>query len=247
MKFTYKLFILHVISTIALISAIIWSGAIDWTITAIVYCVVAISLTVTYHRYLAHRSFEFRWNWLRNLFITICTVGSGFGSPFAWVAIHREHHRHSDTVLDPHLGNRLSNLPHIHLTSMFLEPKIKYATDIARDSWCRMLHNHYFLLHCLWAITLLVIDPWLVISAYLVPLCLLWHSGNLVNSISHLWGYKNYPDNGGRNNWFVALVFFGEWHNNHHKFPLRAKHGVKWWEFDPAYWLIRLVGRKVII
>lgn len=107
------------------------------------------------------------------------------------------------------------------------------------------LHNHYFKLHLLWASTLCIINPNLVLSAYLVPLCILWHAGNIVNSLSHLWGYRNHKTNDkSKNNWLVALIFFGEWHNNHHNQPNKAKHGEKWWEIDVAYWVIRILGKN---
>src|SRR6267143_167022 len=35
------------------------------------------------------------------------------------------------------------------------------------------------------------------------------------------------------NNWWVALLTFGEgWHNNHHAHPVSARHGLAWYEFD---------------
>ena len=61
---------------------------------------------------------------------------------------------------------------------------------------------------------------------------------------SHIWGYRshNTPD-GSTNLWWVALITLGEgWHNNHHAFPRSAKHGLRWWEVDVTYWLIRLMG-----
>jgi len=33
---------------------------------------------------------------------------------------------------------------------------------------------------------------------------------------------------------------FGEsWHNNHHAFPTSAKFGLRWWEIDLGYIVIR--------
>jgi stearoyl-CoA desaturase (delta-9 desaturase) len=29
------------------------------------------------------------------------------------------------------------------------------------------------------------------------------------------------------------------WHNNHHAFPTSARHGLRWWQVDFSYWLIR--------
>jgi fatty-acid desaturase len=246
MKHTHKLLSLHIVATIAIFFQIFLGNWQDWLITLIVYTVVAIGLTMTYHRYLAHRSFDFKYEWLRKVWITICTIGSGFSSPLAWVAIHREHHRFTDTDKDRHLGTKLKYLPGLHLKSMLIEPRLKYAVDIARDPWCNLMHTHYFKLHIIWAILLFIINPWLVISAYLVPVCLLWHSGNLVNSMSHLYGYKNFATKDqSKNNPVVALLFFGEWHNNHHAFPGSAKHGYKWWEIDITYYLIKIFGKNI--
>jgi stearoyl-CoA desaturase (delta-9 desaturase) len=64
-----------------------------------------------------------------------------------------------------------------------------------------------------------------------------WHITWSVNSITHVWGYRNYEtDENSRNNWFVALVSNGEgWHNNHHADQRSAAHGHRWWEFDVTY------------
>jgi stearoyl-CoA desaturase (delta-9 desaturase) len=58
-------------------------------------------------------------------------------------------------------------------------------------------------------------------------------------------GYRNFDTPDTSNNWWlVALIGGGEgWHNNHHKFPRAANLGVKWWEFDPGYWVIRMIRR----
>jgi stearoyl-CoA desaturase (delta-9 desaturase) len=38
----------------------------------------------------------------------------------------------------------------------------------------------------------------------------------------------------------VALLTMGEgWHNNHHHHPATARQGVRWWEIDMAYWVLR--------
>jgi stearoyl-CoA desaturase (delta-9 desaturase) len=62
----------------------------------------------------------------------------------------------------------------------------------------------------------------------------------LVNSAAHLWGYRSYntPD-ASRNNWFVALLTWGEgWHNNHHAYPRLARMGLQWFELDVTYAII---------
>jgi stearoyl-CoA desaturase (delta-9 desaturase) len=38
----------------------------------------------------------------------------------------------------------------------------------------------------------------------------------------------------------VGILAMGEgWHNNHHAFPSSARHGLRWWEFDPSWLLIK--------
>jgi len=63
-----------------------------------------------------------------------------------------------------------------------------------------------------------------------------WHVSAFVNSVSHLWGYRNYETNdGSRNNLFVGYFAHGEgWHNNHHADQRSARHGHQWWEAIPG-------------
>ena len=73
-----------------------------------------------------------------------------------------------------------------------------------------------------------------------------WHITWSVNSVTHMWGYRNYDtDENSKNNWLVGLIANGEgWHNNHHAQPRAAAHGHKWWEFDVTYLTIQ--GLKAV-
>ncbi|KAL0855343.1 hypothetical protein Bca101_060496 [Brassica carinata] len=65
----------------------------------------------------------------------------------------------------------------------------------------------------------------------------------LVNSVCHIWGTRawNTP-NLSKNNWWVAIITFGEgWHNNHHAFEFSARHGLEWWQLDVTWYLIRFL------
>ena len=70
-----------------------------------------------------------------------------------------------------------------------------------------------------------------------------WHITWSVNSVTHVWGYRNYdtPDVS-RNNTLIALPAAGEgWHHNHHADSRSARHGHKWWEIDLTWMVIRLL------
>jgi stearoyl-CoA desaturase (delta-9 desaturase) len=73
---------------------------------------------------------------------------------------------------------------------------------------------------------------------------LVWHITWAVNSVTHLWGYRNYEtDEDSRNNVIVGLIANGEgWHNNHHADPRSARHGHRWWEIDNTYLTIRFLA-----
>ena len=68
-----------------------------------------------------------------------------------------------------------------------------------------------------------------------------WHITWSVNSVTHLWGYRNYRTNDfSRNNIFIGLISNGEgWHNNHHADPRAACHGHRACEFDVTWLTIR--------
>jgi fatty-acid desaturase len=85
--------------------------------------------------------------------------------------------------------------------------------------------------------------PWLVWGGF-VRSVLVLHTTWLVNSATHVWGYRTYATRDDSTNlWWVALVTFGEgWHNNHHAFPTSARQGLEWWELDLTYAVIRVLA-----
>ena len=75
------------------------------------------------------------------------------------------------------------------------------------------------------------------------------HATWLVNSATHMWGRRRFATrDDSRNNWWVALMTFGEgWHNNHHAHPVSARHGLAWYEFDPSFLQIKLLEKLGVI
>jgi len=75
----------------------------------------------------------------------------------------------------------------------------------------------------------------------LVRVFLVHHVTWSVNSACHLWGLRPFrSDDESRNNIVFGVLAMGEgWHNTHHAFPTSARHGLRWWEIDASYWVIR--------
>jgi stearoyl-CoA desaturase (delta-9 desaturase) len=59
--------------------------------------------------------------------------------------------------------------------------------------------------------------------------------------VCHLWGRQPFQCHDHcQNNFLFGALGLGEgWHNNHHAFPTSAKHGLRWWQLDVSYWVIR--------
>ena len=78
----------------------------------------------------------------------------------------------------------------------------------------------------------------------LVRIFLTHHVTWSINSVCHLWGGRPYPGHDhSRNNVLFGVVGMGEgWHNNHHAFPTSARHGLRWWQLDVSYYVIRALA-----
>jgi fatty-acid desaturase len=197
-------------------------------------------------------------------FLGVCCLQ---GSPSRWVATHRRHHEHADDEPDPHspiIGFLWAHIGWVLIKNETMESGglyLNYAKDILRDdfyAWIEDRKMWIWLVFMSWGVFFsgglaaglllgwplpqaaqfgLSVWLWGVIVRTVVHCHFTWS----VNSVTHLWGYRNYEtaDNS-RNNALIAFISNGEgWHNNHHADPHSARHGHKWWEIDVAWLTIR--------
>jgi len=201
-------------------------------------------MTMTFHRLLSHRSWRApRWF---EIFGTLCGTYGLTGSSVGWVSVHREHHHHTDTDLDPH-GPKHKGFAKVQWFSMFERPNPRYSLHLIRDQFHLWLHRHYIILHLCIFVSLTLINPWLLLCAYLTPAALLWNAGSFINTLTHMIGYRNHQTSDDSTNiWWLGYLMWGEgWHNNHHNSPGRSQFGEKWWEFDLGGWLIAKIDTSV--
>ena len=209
-----------------------------------------LGITLCYHRLLAHRSFKVP-KWLEYA-LTLCGSLALQSGPIKWVATHRVHHAFSDRPQDPHSPQR--GFWWAHMLWLFAADEIldnpmkfrRYAPELVKDRVHRFLEATSAWQSVVLGIALFALGglPWLVWGMFL-RLVFVYHITWLVNSAGHLWGYQSYNTNeGSRNNWWVALLSYGEgWHNNHHAYLHSAAHGLRWWEVDVTYLTICLLGQ----
>ncbi len=227
-----------------------------FTWQALLLCVVlhwvtgGLGITLTYHRLLTHRSFEVRPKWLEYL-MTALGASASEGGAIGWVADHRKHHAHSDDEDDVHSPSRGFGWAHMFwwmtpdITAVHTDDYYKkWAPDLYKDPVHRLMDKYFILIPIAGAIALYAIGgmPYLV-WGFFARTVLVLHATWLVNSATHVWGYRSHETRDNSTNlWWVALVTYGEgWHNNHHAFQTSARHGMKWWEVDTTYWTIRVM------
>ncbi|MEZ5967025.1 MAG: acyl-CoA desaturase [Planctomycetota bacterium] len=248
--------VLHVGAVAAPFTGI--SSVAVWTCIGL-YVARMFFVTAFYHRYFAHRTF--RTGRKRQFGMALLGTTSAQRGPLWWAAHHRKHHKWSDRERDAHSPRH--GLWHSHVTWFMrrdnLATDLEQVRDLARFRELRFLDRFDTLGALVLAFATYAGGVWLeqrgVATSGAQMLCwgfclstvLLFHCTSLVNSAGHLVGSRPY-DTGddSRNSAWLALLTFGEgWHNNHHRYPVAARQGFRWWQWDLSYyglWALAALG-----
>lgn len=233
----------------------------SWTalnIFLISYTIKALGITAGFHRYFAHRSFKTS----RAFQFVLGLLGTSAvqGGILWWASHHRGHHQHSDQKEDLHSPVSHSAF-HSHLGWMWSKdcfmPSKHKLLDFARFPELKLLNKYYMYLIMAQGLAFYVLGELLsytyptlqtsgaqvFVWGFLLSTVWNWHVTFSINSVCHLFGSKRYQSNDeSRNNWLFGILAFGEgWHNNHHKFGWSARNGLMWWEWDPTYYLLKIL------
>lgn len=228
------------------------------------YVLTLIGITVGFHRHFAHCTF--RTHTVVRVILAILGSMACQGPLTYWVSNHRRHHQYSDQPGDPHSPffqeekslHGWSKFWHSHVGWMFdhkITNTFLFTKDLMRDPVISQVNQLYYL----WILLGLAIPTILgglftgtimgAVSGFLwggcVRLFLIYHFTSSINSITHLFGSRPFETNEySRNNIWLAIPTGGEaWHNNHHAFPHSAAFGLKWWQFDFGYLVIRVLKK----
>tara|TARA_B100000965_G_scaffold346379_1_gene317689 strand:- start:1206 stop:1997 length:792 start_codon:yes stop_codon:yes gene_type:complete len=236
----FSQFVAHV----SIIPMIIYGSWQHWAIAFFVYFITGcFGMTMTYHRLLSHASWKApRWfHYFGSLAGTYGLTGSTIG----WVAIHKQHHHHTDQEGDPH-SPQVHGFFRVQWLSMFEKPNPRYVIKMIRDPFHAFIHKWYFLIHLIIFIVWALIDPMLLVAAYLFPAMILWNAGSFINTLTHMTGYRNHDTKDDSTNIpALGILMWGEgWHNNHHWKPSSPTFKYNWWEFDLGGWFIKLLEQK---
>jgi stearoyl-CoA desaturase (delta-9 desaturase) len=158
----------------------------------------------------------------------------GFSSAtIGWAAVHRKHHRFSDTEQDPHSPFHMSKWRILFLP--YTKIDLDYSKDLLRDPDHLRFYKYYWHLQLVWFATLYLVDPellwgWIAVLGFhgfkMRLVNVIGHNGNRTHSNSPVLAY---------------LYMHGEpWHGNHHEDPKNWRFGKKWYQIDLGAVLIRI-------
>ncbi len=212
----------------------------------------SLGIGIGYHRLLAHRGFKTPKP--VEYFLTFCGVLALQGGSIPWVANHRLHHAHVEREGDPHSPREGFFWAHLgwilfgRSDHNDVAATARHAQDLARDRFHVLLSQWNYVPQFFLAALLYWAGGWpFILWGIFMRVVFSWHATCFVNSAAHVWGRRRFETaDDSRNNWWVALMSFGEgWHNNHHAFPSAARHGLTWYEIDPNWcviWTLRKLG-----
>jgi stearoyl-CoA desaturase (delta-9 desaturase) len=264
--------LIHVLACLAFVPWLFsWTGVVLAVLGLYMFGTLGINLC--YHRLLTHQGLVAP-KWLEHglAVLGVCTLQD---TPACWVAMHRIHHKHSDERPDPHsplvafLWGHCGWLMFTNREFVNVNYYHRFVRDLLRDPFYMRLERGatwlWIYLGSMLAFYLAGFAiGWatggsalagvqfglsLMVWGVFVRTVLTWHITWSVNSVTHVWGYRNYEtSDNSRNNILVGLWSNGEgWHNNHHADQRAAAHGHKWWEFDVTWITIRFLEKLGLV
>jgi fatty-acid desaturase len=213
------------------------------------YLLNILTITVGYHRALAHKAVRLH-PALRWLLVHGGAWVTGL-DPKGWVVMHRLHHEHSDTPQDPHspvnVGitgialEQLRSYKRVIVGLIRRDPAYtRYAKDLDFPVGPLNRRNLWILpyaLHASVGLGLGLSVGWLFGATYYFGMISHPVQGGIVNSLGHAIGGRNFEtSDNSRNNHLAAWLVFGEgFQNNHHQYPGSAKFSYRALEIDMGY------------
>jgi stearoyl-CoA desaturase (delta-9 desaturase) len=235
--------LVHLVCLAAIFTGITWRAV---AICIVLYGLRIFAVGAGYHRYFSHRAFSTSRAF--QFILALLSQSTAQKSVLWWAAKHRHHHLHSDTERDVH-SPRHRGFWYSHVGWIFAR---RHATtdlvkvdDLARYPELRWLHRYELVPPIALGVLCWVIEGWPgLVVGFFWSTVILYHATFCINSLAHVHGRKRYvTGDDSRNNWWLAVLTMGEgWHNNHHACQSSVRQGFRWWEFDPTFYILKVLS-----
>ncbi|EAQ40251.2 fatty acid desaturase [Dokdonia sp. MED134] len=216
------------------------------------------------HRYAAHQTFTMSKTAEKITFVlTWIFQGPSYLSAYGYGIMHRMHHAYTDTDKDPHSPSydenpfammwKTKNIyqdinnDRVEVDAKFKKnvPQWKRFDAFASSRFSRVLWGALYI--TFFAVFATAWWQWLFLP---VVLAMAPIHGVIINWFGHILGYRNFKTKDTSKNLFrFDFLMMGEgYHNNHHKFGSRPNFGgVRWYEIDVTYLIMRFLHRINLI
>lgn len=204
------------------------------------------SITCGYHRLYAHCAYDS--SKILKVFYLLFGAAAFQQSCLKWASEHRVHHKHVDHDKDPYNIQKGFWWAHIGWILSKIDPNVTPPQDLAEDKLVQWQHKHWLFLGILVSFG---IPTWIgalcgnALGGFLFGgvfrLVVTHHFTFMINSLAHTLGNQPYTEeNSAKDNWFTAILTFGEgYHNFHHWYARDYRNGIKFYHWDPGKWFIK--------
>ena len=245
---------------------VLWTGAsaVAIYVGLALYLARMFLITGFYHRYFSHRTFKT--SRLAQFIFGLLGCTAGQRGPVWWASHHCHHHRYSDKYEDTHSPHHerfwISHFGWF-MRAENTEIRRSYVKDWLRYPELIWLEENTFPIFISFGISLFALGELLgrflpqtgtngaqmCVWGFVISTVAVYHATYAINDLAHLWGTRRFEtDDLSRNNALLALLTLGEgWHNNHHWYPASARQGLRWWEIDITYYVLKLMSALGII
>ena len=198
-----------------------------------------VGIQAGFHKLFSHKSWEPKNKFIKYLLAVIGCFGL-MGGPITWSRIHRYHHAHSDTNLDPHSPSKGFYISYFGWLLQPMEVPVFIIRDYLKDDQLIKIEKLCRQLVLVSLLTLFLISP-IIGMSLLAAMILTFHSEMLINSLLHKKVNGEYT---AINITSLALLSGGSTlHKTHHINPGNANLKNKWAEVDLSYQIIRILRK----
>lgn len=226
------------------------------TIVVATFLILVVGVNLGLHRILAHKHFEGHFgDYVTNVFVFFSLFAGG-GRPLAWVAIHRHHHRYSDTELDIHSPRRgflnsfwLWMIRSDHSNSFKIS--LLSSRDLRKSTIVCLFDRFYyptvwatiavlFLCFGFQSMSCVIIFPMIISIMHESAINYFCHIGESTSTL----GYRNFRTQDSSLNYLVWgwMSFGAAYQNNHHFSPNEANFARLPAEVDLTYLAVRCIS-----
>lgn len=220
--------------------------------------------TVFLHRYAAHQTYTMSKGVEKTAFVlTWIFQGSSYLSAYGYGIMHRMHHAYADTEKDVHspiydktLFKMMWRTKNVYqdINQMKVKVEDRFLINVPQwksfDTFASSRGSRLFWGACYVTFFFFFATAWwqwllLPIAFLMAPI-----HGAIINWFAHIYGYVNFEVKDTSKNFlpFDFLMLGESYHNNHHKRSGNPNFGgVRWHEFDPTFFVMRILNRLNII